>query len=250
MSDDGRRRFGALRSEDIVALDERAVESGVAVEQLMEVAGFQVARCAWRVLGERPGRVTAVAGRGNNGGDALVGARFLATWGCDVRAWIISTNEHLAGHALLARHAGAASNSGVQTVVSVDRSEGRATIDRADLILDGILGTGLQSAPREPQASAIRALNDSVARVLSIDVPSGLGASSGEVFDPCVRAATTCTLVGMKAGLWAGEARAAAGELWVADIGMPLAAWQAAGLSQPADVRAGALLSVPSGTLS
>jgi len=61
-----------------------------------------------------------------------------------------------------------------------------------------------------------------------------------------VLAAATCTLVGVKAGLWAS--RPLAGDLWVADIGMPRAAWDACGLIPPTDVRAGALVSVPSGT--
>ena len=79
-------RLGSLRPADVAALDAAAVASGVEVIQLMEVAGWQVARCALAVLGRRGRSVAVVAGRGNNGGDALVAARHLAAWGLEVRA--------------------------------------------------------------------------------------------------------------------------------------------------------------------
>ena len=101
-SNDLRARFGSLRSEDVVALDHAAQKIGISTLQLMEIAGWQVARCAWHLLGDRPGTVAVVAGRGNNGGDGLVAARHLATWGCDVRAWVIAAETELSG--LVASH--------------------------------------------------------------------------------------------------------------------------------------------------
>ncbi|TMF15965.1 MAG: NAD(P)H-hydrate epimerase [Chloroflexi bacterium] len=243
-SNDLRARFGSLRSEDVAALDHAAQEIGISTMQLMEIAGWQVARCAWHMIGERPGTIAVVAGRGNNGGDGLVAARHLATWGCDVRTWVIAAETDLTG--LVASHAETARRNGVSITVSTHIGAVRGSVDGVDLMIDGILGTGLHTAPRPPQAAAIEALNASSSPVLAIDVPSGLDATTGEVFTPSVLAAATCTLVGVKAGLWAS--RALAGDLWVADIGMPRAAWDACGLTPPTDVRAGALVSVPSGT--
>jgi NAD(P)H-hydrate epimerase len=110
------------------------------------------------------------------------------------------------------------------------------------LVIDALLGTGLRSAPRDPQATAIRSLNGTGRPVLSVDVPSGLDATSGDAFDPCVRATLTCTLTAMKQGLRSSGAAAYAGAVWVADIGMPAAAWRRAGLMQPPDVTGGELV--------
>jgi len=216
---DARTHFGSLTADDVARLDRAAIDSGVSVTQLMEVAGFQVARLAWQLLGGLPGRVTAVAGKGNNGGDALVAARMLEAWGCDVRTAPAEGED----------------------IESIARDSA--------LLIDGILGTGLRTPPREPQASVIRAMNARGIPTLAIDVPSGMDASSGEIFDPCIRAVATCTLAAMKAGLWTSAARSVAGDVWAADIGMPRAAWHAAGLEPPAGLRGGALLSVASATL-
>jgi NAD(P)H-hydrate epimerase len=110
------------------------------------------------------------------------------------------------------------------------------------LVLDAVLGTGLRGAPREHDAAAITAMEHT--HVLAVDVPSGLDATTGEAHQPCVHAAATCTLTAMKAGLWTATGRAYAGAVTVADIGMPVAAWRAAGLQAPHGVRGGELLDV------
>jgi NAD(P)H-hydrate repair Nnr-like enzyme with NAD(P)H-hydrate epimerase domain len=129
----------------------------------------------------------------------------------------------------------------VATTPSVDAV--RALVDGADLVVDALLGTGLRSAPRAPDDAAIRALEGR--RVLSIDVPSGLDATSGVVFDPCVRAEVTCTLTAAKAAFWSRTTRTWTGRIVVADIGMPRTAWRAAGLVPPTAIRGGCLLRLP-----
>ena len=235
------QRYGALTPERIAALDAAAVDAGVGILMLMEVAGWQVARCAWRMLGRRPAGILVLAGRGNNGGDGLVAARHLAAWGCDVEATVIGEEERLRGAVLdqlrAARGAGVAVAVGEETA-GIDRRASSAA-----LCVDAVLGTGLRSAPRQPDAGVIVALGG--ARVLSVDVPSGLDSGSGVAYDPCVRAEVTCTLTAVKSGLWTAEGRARAGRLVVADIGMPPTAWSACRLRPPTAVRAGALLTVP-----
>ena len=234
-------RLGSLRPEDVAALDAAAATAGVDVVQLMEVAGWQVARCALAVLGRRARHVSVVAGRGNNGGDGLVAARHLAAWGLEVRAVVVAAPDAelrpmLARQLTAARGAGVAVRLGGGEAVA----EGRAG---ADLVLDGVLGTGLHGAPRELDAAAIEALDG--AAVLAIDVPSGLDAGSGEAYQPCLTAQVTCTLTAMKAGLWTPSGRERAGLLLVADIGMPRTAWAACGLPQPSAIRGGELVRVP-----
>jgi hydroxyethylthiazole kinase-like uncharacterized protein yjeF len=231
--------LGDLTSEDVARLDAAAADCGVTTLQLMEVAGWQVARCAWQRLGGAAG-VSVIAGYGNNGGDGLVAARHLATWGCAVRVLVLGTETRVTG--IVADHVQSARRCGVDAVIDASPAAVYGIIAHAELVIDAILGTGLRSAPRQPQADAIRAINESVVRVLSVDVPSGLDATTGEAFDPTVDAALTCTLTAMKRGLRRGDGPRRAGDIWVADIGMPAVAWRQAGLVQPAGVTGGELV--------
>ena len=231
--------LGDVTSEDVARLDAAAAECGVSTLQLMEIAGWQVARCAWRHLG-RPAAVSVVAGYGNNGGDGLVAARHLATWGCAVRVLVLGDDVRVTG--VVRDHVVSARACGVGVVVDADPTAVRGVVSEAELVIDAILGTGLRSAPREPQESAIRAVNDSGIPVLSVDVPSGLDATTGEAFDPTVRATLTCTLTAMKRGLLRGDGASHAGAIWVADIGMPATAWLRAGLDRPPGITAGELV--------
>src|SRR5207302_7386948 len=130
-----------------------------------------------------------------------------------VRAHVLAEPDRITG--LTADHIPTARACGVDVSISEDIDELSTKLHSAALVLDGLLGTGLTAAPREPQASAIRALNAAGMRVLSIDVPSGLDATSGASPGVCVRAAATCTLAAMKAGLWSPDARKLAGTLYV-----------------------------------
>lgn len=242
--------YGSLNADDVAELDRAAVESGVSVLQLMEIAGWQVARCAWGLLNEQPGTVLVLAGRGNNGGDAMVAARHLTTWHCSVRACVVADEMNLGE--LLAAQVRAAQGAGVSVTLAPDGAAAISALDEAaQIVLDGLLGTGLHSAPREPIAGIIRSLNTAQRSVLAIDVPSGLDASTGDPYDPCVRATWTCTLAAMKHGLWLDVWRRGAahtGDVWVADIGMPAVAWRAIGLPQPGNVRGGVLVKTASGS--
>jgi len=240
-----RRRFGDLAAADVASLDAAAGRSGVSVVQLMEVAGWQVARCAWRLLHRRPAVLLVVAGRGNNGGDGAVAARHLAAWGCEVALVLAGVEAEV--RAPLADHLVSARTNGVAVTAAGDPGAVQAAIVAAlpgrALVIDALLGTGLRGAPRDLDAAAIAAM--SAATVLAVDVPSGLDATTGEAHGACVSAAATCTLAAMKRGLWTTSGRARAGVLYVADIGMPPAAGREAGLVAPAAVRGGALLRVP-----
>jgi len=248
ISGDSASAFGDLTSEQVAALDAAALECGVSTLQLMEVAGWQVARCAWAWLRARVADIVVVAGHGNNGGDGLVAARQLATWGCTVRALVVSDETRIVG--VVRSHVDSARRCGVDVRVSTDAAAAPGMITGSALIIDAILGTGLRSAPRDPQASAIRAINASAVPVLSVDIPSGLDATSGGAFDPCIRATLTCTLTAMKRGLRSAAGTTHAGEVWVADIGMPAAAWERSGLPRPPGVTGGELVHTSSASHS
>ena len=239
MSLDDVAGYGSLSAADVAALDAAAVASGVSVLQLMEIAGWQVARSVWRMLRFASAPVVVVAGRGNNGGDGLVAARHLSAWGCTVHAVVIAESPSELRD-IVATQLTAAENSGVHTTFATDARAVGEALRGATVVVDALLGTGLRGAPRVHDAAAIVAIDN--ARVLAVDVPSGIDATTGEAHQPAVRAAATCTLTAMKRGLWTATGRAHAGAITVADIGMPAAAWRAAGLQAPRLVRGGDLL--------
>lgn len=239
MSSSLHRRFGSLTSDETGRLDAAAIELGLDIAQLMEVAGFQVARCAWRILGRRAARVHVVAGHGHNGGDGLVTARHLAGWGCTVTAGVLGDPDTL--DPLMRQQCAAATGAGVAVRVSQRAGDVLTGIDGAAIVIDALLGTGMREPPRPQHAEVIAGVGGTV---LSIDVPSGLDASTGTAPGAAVVARTTCTLAGMKRGLWNEAARTYAGEIVVADIGMPEQAWHRCGLTAPTSLRGGRLVTL------
>lgn len=232
-------RYGALTAAQLAALDAAAVALGVDITQLMEVAGFQVARLAWTMTGSRPRRVHVVAGHGNNGGDGLVAARHLSAWGCAVTATVHGDPARLSGVVERQRHAATA--SGAEVRVSADPRDALAPADAA-LIIDALLGTGISGPPRAGHAAVIAGMHGNI---LSVDVPSGLNADDGTAAGAVVHATKTCTLTACKRAFWVPESRRWTGTVHVADIGMPRTAWRRCGLAVPSAVRGGAIRRVP-----
>jgi len=234
------RDFGALRAAQVRDLDTAAVALGVSMLQLMEVAGAQVARHAWNMLGEKPGAVHVVAASGNNGGDGLVAARHLDAWGCPVRVTLVAEEERcgpaVAAQVAILRACGPA--------IEVIPDGGIRTVD--ELIIDALLGIGISGAPRPGVARAIDRMAGT--QTLSVDIPSGLDADSGNAAGAVVTASSTVTLTAMKAGLWAEPGRQRAGRIVIAGVGIPTAAWRECGLSAPLAIRGGGLLPISTDT--
>jgi NAD(P)H-hydrate epimerase len=186
---------------------------GIEPLQLMEVAGTQVARFVddW-LAGAAGTSIGVIAGAGNNGGDALTAARFLAQRGAQVTAWIVQPTRP---NGLAARHARTLRAMGI---ACADAGVG---LDLAvDLVLDGLLGSGIRLPLREDVAPIIAAMNASNAPIIAVDIPSGLDADTGAGDDRCVRAAATLTLGLPKPGM---VGIPAVGRLFIADIGLPVA---------------------------
>lgn len=210
----------------------------MATGDLMAVAGFQCARLAHRLLhAVGGGAVTVLAGHGNNGGDALATARHLAGWGIAVRVVLVGESERLRGLAAVQWRAVVAAEIEAHVAATERAVETRVagSLGDARLAVDGILGTGARGDPRALEATAIRQLNRArIARVLSIDLPSGLDATSGVAGDPCVVATDTAMLGVAKLGCLVRSAAAVTGTCWLADIGIPAAAFT--GLGSPAPI--------------
>ena len=207
-------------------------ELGVEVLQLMELAGQAVAGWAReRFLGDATGkRVLVLAGSGGNGGDGMVAARLLSAWGALSTVRLSHEAQSLRGAA--AHQARSLEALGIPLLPPPDAGDvAPLAFPEVDLIIDGLLGFGLSGAPTGASARLIDAANAHPAPILAIDLPSGLDAASGEPYDPCIRAAATLTLALPKTGLLSATAGPFVGELAVADIGVPAAAYARLGLT-------------------
>jgi NAD(P)H-hydrate epimerase len=206
-----------LRSRQVKELDELAQERfGVSVDWLMYAAGLCVSRFC-------NGPTAVVCGAGNNGGDGLVCARLLHESGrlTSVSCIEVTRLKGPAAHALEALN-----TAGVEVL-----SEPR--LDDAALVVDAIFGVGISGAPQGLYAEWIEAVNSSAKRVIAVDVPSGLDADTGVAYSPCVRADLTVTLGLPKQGLLLADGPRLAGEIWVADIGVPQDAYKLLGIKVP-----------------
>jgi hydroxyethylthiazole kinase-like uncharacterized protein yjeF len=169
------------------AIDQWAIEKcGVPSLELMERAGTGVARAVEELAPDGP--VAVVCGKGNNGGDGRIAARVLREAGREATVIAFDSGVPLEGFAV---------------------------------VIDALLGTGFSGEPRGATAEAIDAVNAAGVPVVSVDVPSGVDASTGEVSARAVRATATVTFHAAKTGLWIYPGKAHAGEVRTLDIGIP-----------------------------
>ena len=192
------------------AAEMRAAEESFAGEtlELMERAGVATAEATLRRFPDAR-RFSVWCGTGANGGDGLVVARLLHQAGRAVEAFLAGPEETLGGDVA------ANFRRAREAAVPFAESPGEA-----DVAVDALLGTGLSRAPRREAARRIEELNDAPARVVSIDLPSGVDASTGRVPGAAVRADVTVTFHGRKVGLAVAPGRFHSGETEVADIGL------------------------------
>ncbi|MFL5871254.1 MAG: NAD(P)H-hydrate dehydratase [Solirubrobacterales bacterium] len=198
-----------MRATDSWAIDEQHAPSLT----LMEAAGLAVAEAAEEIAGDGPVRV--VCGKGNNGGDGLVAARRLATYGHPVEVLLLWPASELSPDATanLERFDGEARELGGADVAGALVGSGA--------VVDAIFGTGFASAPRDPAAAAIAAINDCGAPVVAADIASGVDASTGEVEGAAVEADVTVSFHAAKLGHWIAPGKSFRGDLRVAPIGIP-----------------------------
>ncbi len=231
----GRALTPSATAEQARELDRASGRHGVDGMALMALASFQCARLARLLLQDLPPGtgVAVLAGRGNNGGDALGCARHLASWGRRVRALSLATLEDPGSVASRQAHAAAAAGVEIRQAEERIETDLEWALDASELVVDGLLGTGASGAPRGPLAIAIERANRTKAKTLAIDIPSGLDASSGGIPGICIRASATLMLAVAKTGCLRAPGRGCAGQLWLADIGVPATAYAELGLKPP-----------------
>ena len=195
-----------MRAIDRWAIEERKVPS----LELMEAAGREVATAVGDLAPQGPIRV--LCGKGNNAGDGLVAARYLADAGHEVKALLLWPGDELSGDAAANLERFPAEPLG---------SDPTARLAESGAVVDAIFGTGFAGAPREPAAAAIEAINRCGAAVVACDIASGVDASSGEVAGPAVEAAITVSFHAAKLGHRVAPGKRHTGGLRVVAIGIP-----------------------------
>jgi NAD(P)H-hydrate epimerase len=208
-----------VASREMQELDHRAMtETGIPGLTLMENAGHGVVAALERHLGP-VSEPLVVCGKGNNGGDGFVVARLLHEKGARPACVLLGSARELKGDALV--NHGRLAQVGLPVTEVESAAELSPLLSGRRCVIDAIFGTGLARPPSGLAAGAIRLINGSGARVVSIDLPSGLDADTGLACDPTVRAELTVTMALAKTGLWLYPGREYSGRVEVTDIGMP-----------------------------
>jgi NAD(P)H-hydrate epimerase len=221
------RTYDYATRDEIRAFDRHAIDKlGIPGIVLMENAGRQIAETAAAMIEDLPRpRALILAGRGNNGGDAFVVARHLLRRdGAILDVVLLGPRDAVQGDARTNLEILDALGVAVTTLDGAAESivgDVRGRLARADLVVDGLLGTGTRGQVREPYAGVIAAVNAAGKRVLAIDIPSGLDCDTGRPLGPTIRAARTVTMAALKVGFQDPDAAPYTGEVVLADIGVP-----------------------------
>jgi len=199
-----------VRALDAYEIEQRGVPSFTLMTRAAERA-LRILRARW----PQARRLAVVCGAGNNGGDGYVLARLARESALEVVVLAATPAEKLGGDAHRA-HCEWLAADGAAAAFSADALANA----NADVIVDGLLGTGLAGPPRPATLEVIRAINAARRPVLALDIPSGLDADSGAVHEAAVRAEVTVCFVGLKSGLFLGAGPDHTGEVLLEDLGV------------------------------
>ncbi len=214
--------FPMLTCAEVRAREAQAIQSlGMPSLLLMENAGRGVAELLVS-LGVA-GKVVILCGKGNNGGDGLVIARHLDNWQVPVQVLLFANPEELTPDSTVNHRILTAAGIPVDLHPgeTFDHAKVRVDLATADWIVDCLFGTGLKGPLRVPFDALIGLVNDGPAKVLAVDIPSGLDGDTGRPLGATVRAHHTATLLAWKIGFVQPAAREWVGQVHLIDIGLP-----------------------------
>jgi len=203
--------------KQMMQIEENGHQMGFKRNFMMENAGAAVARfLSEKFLDISSKKILVFAGLGNNGGDALVVARHMAGFDSDVKVILLGSPDKIKTEEARTNWAILEKMNSIDLLISSDVSG----LDlKADVVVDGILGTGISGKIREPYASAIDMINKLMAFKIAIDIPSGLDPDTGNASDKCVKVDVTVTFHKMKIGM--PKRKDMCGTILVEKIGIP-----------------------------
>jgi NAD(P)H-hydrate epimerase len=203
--------------KQMMQIEENGHQMGFKRNFMMENAGAAVARfLSEKFLDISSKKILVFAGLGNNGGDALVVARHMAGFDSDVKVILLGSPDKIKTEEARTNWAILEKMNSIDLLISSDVSG----LDlKADVVVDGILGTGISGKIREPYASAIDMINKLMAFKIAMDIPSGLDPDTGNASDKCVKVDVTITFHKMKIGM--PKRKDMCGTILVKKIGIP-----------------------------
>ena len=200
-------------------IEENGHQMGFSRKFMMENAGAAATKRLAEKLGDvKSKNILVFAGLGNNGGDGLVIARHLAGYGSSVTVFLLGESNNIRSEECSWNWNLLKKMKSVKLLTDVNLEHLNNL--EFDIIIDGILGTGISGEIREPQASAITFINKSNAFKLAVDVPSGIDPDTGNKNSPHVIANITITFHRMKVGM--PKRTDVCGEIFVEKIGIPI----------------------------
>lgn len=201
------------------AVDHAASEKGgVPSVVLMENAAIACVKELQKDFDLTKKSVAVFCGKGNNGGDGFAIARHLYNLGAEICVYLVCSNG-FSGDALTNFEIIKKMNVNIETVTDTENL--RYIIKSYDIIVDAIFGTGIHGAVRGIAYDVIEAINENAEYVLSVDIPSGIDADSGEICGVCIKADKTVTFAAYKIGMLMFPAADCVGNVVVADISIP-----------------------------
>ncbi|HEY8036554.1 MAG TPA: NAD(P)H-hydrate dehydratase [Methylobacter sp.] len=202
-------RAAQVRELDRISIQER----GIPGFELMSRAGYEVFQ---HIKKQWPNArsIAVFCGSGNNAGDGYIIAKLALEVGLNVCVYAVSEPEKLNGDALTAYRKYSDADGAVMPFQA-------GQIINADVLVDALLGTGLDRPVTGFYADAIQAINAHSSPVIAVDIPSGLNADTGNVMGCAVKAVCTVTFIGLKQGLFTGQAAEYCGEIYYAQLGVP-----------------------------
>lgn len=204
--------------KELERLDKLAVQHGLAIRQMMELAGWHSIAVLKALHIKKDKKIVVIAGKGNKGGDGLCAARHLINHGYNVTVVLIS--RKLSPDA---KHQCGLLQKMKARIIFFPRVKRKAmqAIATADILVDALIGYHLHGAPRGDFKTVIELMNAVPGRVIAYDIPSGLDSTTGECHEPTIRAAATLTLAYPKKAFRTKAGKAVSGKIYVGDIGIP-----------------------------
>lgn len=194
---------------------------------LMELAGQQAAQIAQAMMIDSPGKVWVFCGNGNNGGDGLVIARYLKLWNASVEVWLVGKNSSSAPNTNTRQMTSDEANVNLSIAeelgipINFVSDKPLPPFENVALIVDALLGTGLDRPIEGTLKELISRINQSGKQVLAVDIPSGINSDNGQIMGQAIKATSTATFGYVKVGSLCYPAAELAGKLHLIDIGLP-----------------------------